>query len=68
MRIMIIDPGFEYSTLAVAESYCNAFADLGYDLVEYDMLKALNINREGLKSLNIKAGINELTELSGILR
>jgi len=36
MKILILDPGFEYSTLAVAESYYNAFVRLGYEVEEYD--------------------------------
>ena len=36
MRIMIVDPGFDYSTLAVAEAYYDAFVARGYEVIEYD--------------------------------
>ena len=40
MRVMIIDPGFQYSTLAIAESFFDAFVELGYETHEYDTLRA----------------------------
>lgn len=36
MRVMVVDPGFTYSTMAVAEGYYKAFEHLGYEVVEYD--------------------------------
>ncbi len=46
MRICIVDPGFDYSTLAVAESYYRAFFRLGYDVAEYDTSKAFKEARK----------------------
>lgn len=45
---MIVDPGFEYSTKAVADGYYNAFTELGYEVIQYDTLTSLNIIRAGL--------------------
>ena len=58
MRILIVDPGFEYSTLAVAESYYDSFKELGYEVMEYDLLKSLRISRNGM-NIVCKEEINQ---------
>jgi spore maturation protein CgeB len=61
---MVVDPGFEYSTLALAESYYRAFVRLGYDVVEYDLLRSLKIVGKGLKANEIKSNVYETTEMA----
>ena len=61
MRIMICDPGFSYSTLAIAESYTDAFQRLGFEVVEYDLHKALSIAKKGLMSEN-RIELGNITE------
>jgi len=57
MRILIVDPGFAYSTLAVAESYTRAFQSCGYEIMEYDLLEAMNKARQAIRS-------NDLLEIT----
>lgn len=63
MRMMIVDPGFEYSTLAVAESLYRAFNNLGYEIMEYDTLKNYRIVKEGLKVNKKEVSALEMTDL-----
>ena len=53
MRIMIVDPGFSYSTLAVAESYTRAFEKCGYEVMEYNLLDALKEAQLAKKNGNL---------------
>jgi hypothetical protein len=50
MRILIVDPGFSYSTLAVAESYARAFESCGYEVMEYNLLDAMKEAQQGKKT------------------
>lgn len=63
MRILIVDPGFKYSTLAVAESYADAFERSGYEVVEYDMQRSLQMARRGLSG-NKEISHEEITEFA----
>jgi spore maturation protein CgeB len=63
-KIMIVDPGFDYSTLAVAEGYYHAFTRLGYEVVEYNMIKAMTVIKNGLLKITDKIIFNQLTEFA----
>jgi spore maturation protein CgeB len=60
MRILIVDPGFEYSTLAVAESYTRAFESCGYEVMEYNLLSAMKEAQRGKNSRDLL----EITEFA----
>lgn len=60
MRILIVDPGFEYSTLAVAESYTRAFESCGYEVMEYNLLDAMKEAQRGKQTRNL----SEITEFA----
>lgn len=60
MRILIIDPAFEYSTLAVAEAYYDAFVKLGYETMEYELMPTFAmLKNSGHQFINW----NEMTEI-----
>lgn len=64
MRIMIVDPGHDFSTLAIAESYTRAFERLGYEIVEYDTLRALRIVGSGLKAHKFPTNLHQTSEMA----
>lgn len=56
----MIDPGFEYSTLAVAESYTRAFESCGYEVMEYNLLDAMKEAQRGKNTRDLV----EITEFA----
>lgn len=49
MRVLIVDSGFQYSTLPIGESYYRAFLDAGYEVMEYDTRAAFNESKDLVK-------------------
>lgn len=63
MRTLIVDPGFEYSTRAVAEAYYRAFERLGYEVMEYDTYSAYSEIVKMVKASDRKYVWEQVTEL-----
>lgn len=63
MRILIVDPGFEYSTLAVARGYYRAFERKGYEILSYDMFTSLKLANKALSD-RAEISIHQITELA----
>lgn len=64
MTILVVHPGFTYSTLAVAESYFRAFNKRGYECVDYDMLEAVAVATKGLKEIGEEQNLSKITEMA----
>jgi len=65
---MILDPGFDYSTMAVAEAYYNAFTNSGYEVIEYDTNGYYKNLKIMMEHIDRKFNWMEITEqLSGLI-